>query len=493
MPEDLTFMSALEMARLYRSRDLSPVEAVDHFLDRIDRLNPDLNAFVLVLHEEARIKARAAEAALASGAPTGPLHGIPIAIKDLFDFKAGVPNTFGSKPFAGFVPEVSSTYVERLEQAGAIVLGKTNTPEMGHKGITDNLLWGPTSTPFAPGKNAGGSSGGSAAALAAGLAPLAQGSDAGGSIRIPAAFCGVYGLKASYGRVASVSRPDGFFSHTPFIHAGPMARTVADTALMLESMAGEHPRDPFSLPGDGSGYLAAVDQSIAGKRIAYSPDFGVFPVDNQVRAIVADALPAFEAAGASVEEIPLRLPRSHQELAALWIRQMGVLYAEVAASFKAGGLDLLGDHRHHLCREFIQLLEGGADVGAVDYKLDDVIRTEVFDAIQDVFDTYDFLVTPTLAVPFVDNAGDGTTIGPTTIDGEDVEPCIGWCLTHPVNYTGHPAASIPGGFCAEGVPVGMQIIGRRFADASVLAASAAFEREHPWFSSYLDLERGRTS
>src|SRR5205823_3707715 len=212
------------------------VEVVDYFLDRIDRDNHTVNAYVLVLHEDARRLAREAEKAVVSGARLGPLHGLPIAIKDLFDFKAGVPNTFGCKPFRDWTPAVSATYVSRLEAAGAIVLGKTNTPEFGHRGLTDNYLFGPTSTPFRPGKNAGGSSGGSAAAVADGLAPIAQGSDGGGSIRIPAAWCGVYGFKPSFGRVATVARPDAFLLAVPFAHAGPLARSVADAVLMLNAI-----------------------------------------------------------------------------------------------------------------------------------------------------------------------------------------------------------------------------------------------------------------
>src|SRR5437588_2528516 len=290
MSEDLCFMPATEMAARIRRRALSPVEAVEAFLTRIGTRNSAINAYVTVVADQARAAARAAERAVMSGAPLGPLHGLPIALKDLYDFKAGVRNTFGAKPLADYVPDSDATYVHRLEAAGAIVLGKTNTPEFGHKGVTDNLLVGPTSTPFAPGKNAGGSSGGSAAAVADGLAALAQGTDGGGSIRIPAAFCGVYGFKASWGRVAVATRPNAFGWHTPFVHSGPLARTVEDAALMLGVMAGPHPRDPYSLPDDGTAYQAATHRSIGGLRVAYSARFGDFPVDQQVHDVVRAAV-----------------------------------------------------------------------------------------------------------------------------------------------------------------------------------------------------------
>src|SRR5437667_326618 len=397
--DELAYMPATEIAARIARRDLSPVEVVDAFLDGIARRNQTVNAYVLVLHEEARRLAREAEKAVVSGATLGPLHGLPIAIKDLFDFKAGVPNTFGCKPFKDWAPTVSATYVARLEEAGAIVLGKTNTPEFGHRGITDNYLFGPTSTPFRIGKNAGGSSGGSAAAVAAGLAPLAQGSDGGGSIRIPAAWCGVYGFKASFGRVAAVARPDAFMLAVPFAHAGPIARSVADAALMLGVMSGPDDRDPYSLPAEGADYAAATRRPVAGMRVAWSPELG-------------------------------------------------------------------------------------GSQSALDYRRDDVIRTEVLDALQDVFDECDILVCPTLAGLPVDNATDGNTLGPAEINGHSVDRLLGWCLTYPFNFTGHPAASIPAGLSRDGLPVGLQIAGRRFADETVIAASAAFEQARPWAAAY---------
>ena len=483
--EELCFTPATELASRIRRRDLSPVELVEAFLQRIEKRNAGINAYVTVLGDEAREAAREAERVVGSAEPPGPLHGVPVAIKDLFDYKAGVRNTFGSKPLASYVPRQTATYVERLEDAGAIVLGKTNTPEFGHKGATDNLLFGPTSTPFAPGKNAGGSSGGSAAVVADGLCAIAQGTDAGGSIRIPASFCGVYGFKASFGRVASATRPDAFLSHTPFSHSGPLSRTVEDAALMLGVMAGPHPRDPFSLPDTGIDYIVATRRPIEGMRVAYSPNFGIFPVEERVLAVVAEAVRAFDDAGARVEEVGVGLGYDNRELSELWMREMGVRSAEIVANLKdAGVADLLGEHRDDLTPEFAGLLEKGHGMGAVEYRKDEVVRTEVFDAIQDIFEGYDLLVTPTLAVPPFDNATDGNTVGPSEVNGEEVDPLLGWCLTYPINFTGHPAASVPAGFTDDGLPVGLQIVGRRFADEAVLAASAAFERVRPWHDSY---------
>jgi amidase/aspartyl-tRNA(Asn)/glutamyl-tRNA(Gln) amidotransferase subunit A len=481
-----TTARATELAARIRRGDLSPVTAVEECLERIHERDEDLNAFVTVLDEEARERAHEAEAAVEAGAELGPLHGVPIAIKDLFDFKSGVRNTMGSKPFEEYVPEQSATYVERLEAAGAIVVGKTNTPEFGHKGTTDNRIQGPTSTPFDLDRNAGGSSGGSAAAVADGIVPIAQGSDGGGSVRIPASFCGVYGFKPSFGRVAQAIRPDAFLTHTPTIHAGPITRSVEDAALMAEVMTGPHPRDPLSVPDENPDYLGAVRRGIDDVDVAYSPDFEVFPVDERVRTVVDDAVDAFETAGATVERVDVGLNHDQMELAELWLREIGMLYHSAAEGFKQDGLDLLGDHRDELCSEFAALLEETRGLSAIDYKRDEHLRTEVYDAIQDVFIDYDVLVTPTLAVPPVENEDDPDvqTVGPTEVDGEPVDPLIGWCLTYPINFTGHPAASVPAGLTDDGLPVGLQIVGDRFADTDVLAASGALERARPWHDTY---------
>jgi amidase/aspartyl-tRNA(Asn)/glutamyl-tRNA(Gln) amidotransferase subunit A len=486
MSFDITDHSAAGLASDIRRGVVSPVDAVEAAIDRIDAYNDDLNAVVTRLDDEARERAREAEHAVQRGESLGPLHGVPIVIKDLFDFKAGVRNTIGSKPFADFVPEETAPYVQRLEDAGAIILGKTNTPEFGHKGTTDNQLFGPTANPFDLDRNPGGSSGGSAAAVAAGLVPAAQGTDGGGSVRIPAAWCGLVGFKPTFGRVPMVSRPDGFFNHTPFIHSGALARTTEDAALLVDVMSGPHPRDPLSVPDDGTDFLGAVRRGIEGMQVGYNPNFDVFPVDPRVRDVVDDAVGALEDAGATVERVDLGVEQSHEELTDLWIRQIGSLYHSAVEGFKDDGLDLLGGHREEMSPEFVEMLDETRDQTMIGMKRDDHARTALFDTLQDAFVEYDLLVTPTLAVPPVENAGpgEGETLGPSKVDGEAVDPLIGWCLTHPINATGHPAASVPAGLTDAGLPVGMQVISRRFADDDVFAAAGAVERVRQWHDDY---------
>jgi len=485
----ICFAPAHELARLMRERELTVPEVVAAHLARIERRNPPLGAYVHMMTEQARATAAALQHELDRGEVRGPLHGVPIAIKDLEDV-AGVPTTCGSRAMAGNVPEQDAILTARLRAAGAVILGKTNTPEFGHKGTTDNLVFGPTSSPFAAGTNAGGSSGGSAAAVADGLAAIAQAGDGGGSIRIPASLCGVYGIKPSWGRVAHSYRPGGFL-FTPFVQHGPVARTVRDAALMLAEIVGPHARDPLSLPDDGLDYIGACDRSIEGLRVAYSPDLGIFPIDRRVRVVVDDAVGALRGAGATVEQVELAVRYPQERLSLIWRRVIAVQHAQMVASMRAEGTDLLAlgaDGLEPALHDYLALAE---TISAVDYKLDDVVRTHVFDAVQDVFERYDLLVSPTLSVPVVANADDGMTVGPSEVEGEAVDPLIGWCPTYIFNFTGHPAASIPAGLTPEGYPVGMQIVGPRLCDDVVLAASAAFEAVRPWADTYPGLRAAR--
>ncbi len=483
LSDEIAHLSATDLALRIRRHDLSSVEVVDAFIARIEARNPSLNALVHLGFEDARARAREAEQALMSGAALGPLHGVPTAIKDLFDFKPGWPSTFGGvRALKDFIPDFYCAFAERIEQAGAILLGKTNSPVMGFRGTCDNPLFGPSHNPFDLAKNTGGSSGGSAAAVADGLLPFAEGTDGGGSIRIPASWCGVYGYKASFGRIPFFAGANAFGGTTPFLFEGPITRTVEDAALALTALAGYDARDPFSLD-EQVDFTLATRGSIHGWKIAYSPNFDVFPVDHRVAEAVAKAVRAFEEAGAVVEEVSVGIKRPQRELSDLWCRLITPLNVQTLEIFKANGVDLLRDHQADFPAEYLHWIERGYKMSALDFFNDQATRSEIYGAIQTVLGDYDLLVTPTLACLPVENASDGNTIGPSEINGEAVDPLIGWCLTYLINFSGHPAASIPAGMI-DGLPVGMQIIGRRYADGDVLAASAAFERLRPWVHTY---------
>ncbi|HZI37434.1 MAG TPA: amidase, partial [Acidimicrobiia bacterium] len=442
---------------------------IDATIERIEQRNPTLNAIVYKGYEEARARARQTEEALARQETTGPLAGVPVVMKDLFDFKPGWPATFGGIPaMKDFSIDGYCVWAERMEAAGAIIVGKGNSPAMGFRGACDNYLFGPTGNPFDVTRNSGGSSGGSAAAVADGLVPLAEGTDGGGSIRIPSAWCGVFGFQPSPSRVPTVVRPNAFAGVSPYIYEGPITRNVADAALAMDVLAGYHPGDPFTYH-DEPDFASVTDGAIAGWKVAYSPDFGVYPVAPEIRKVVGEAVRVFEELGAEVTEVDISLDLDQGELADLWCRLIMPLSLDAFANLKRGGLDIIGEHRRDLPPEFLRWYDHVAQMSVMEYFDDNSKRTQVFDALQAVFSEHRILVTPTLACMPPVNKKDGETRGPTVIEGVEVDPLIGWCLTYFTNFTGHPAASAPAGL-SEGMPVGMQIIGRQRADADVLRA-----------------------
>lgn len=478
---DVPFTSAAVLAQQIRQGERSPVAVVDAYLDRIAERNDVTNAYVTLIADDARERARAIEQAIEDGADPGPLAGVPVALKDLFGFKAGVPATMGSAAVGEFVPEESAVVTERLEAAGAVVLGTTNTPEFGHKLVTENDLHGRTSTPFDPDRVSGGSSGGSAAAVADGLAGIAQGSDLGGSIRIPAACCGVYGIKPSFGRVPSAGRPDAFALDSPFASVGPLARTVRDAALALDVFAGPHPSDPHSLPAPASStrYRDATDRAVDDLAVAYSPTLGLFDVAESVRDVTDDAVDDLASVVAHVDRTDPPYDGALSDLRYAFTQLSTVLFASLVDGLEHDGLIGDGD-REKLSSSVQMLLQIGEGSDALAYKQADRPRTAFYDAVESVFAEYDLLVTPTAAVPPFEHGRDG----PQDVDGEAVaNPVLDWCFTWPFNLTGHPAASIPAGF-VDGLPVGLQVVGPRHADETVLAASAALERVRPWHDAY---------
>ncbi|APW99166.1 amidase [Halobiforma lacisalsi AJ5] len=467
----LTALSATELADRIRRREITATEAVEAHLERIRERDDEIDAFVTVTGERALEAAAEADRALERGEAVGPLHGVPIALKDLGGLKEGVRHTFGSALFADHVAERTAAIVERLEDAGAIVVGKTNTPPFGHKGTTINDVVGPTASPIDTDLNAGGSSGGSAAAVAAGMVPIATGSDAGGSIRIPAACCGVYGFKPTFGLVPDDGRPSAFGRSTHNVTKGPLTRSVEDAALALSTMAGPDPADPRSVPVDIDPF-AALERPASELRIAYSPDLEAFPVEDDVRAVAEDALGAFEAAGATVEEVRVDHGYSMAELGEAVEPTFTTAMLRAATTLEeSAGIDLR-EHEDEVPDSLLEMIRTGEEYGPADLARTEPVRTDVFDAVQDVLAEYDVLVTPTLS-----RVGVGLREDPGVAAWD-------WSLAWPFNWTGHPAASAPAGLTERGYPVGIQLVGRRFEDGTVLAASAALERERPWDRLY---------
>ncbi len=459
--DDLCWRSATELAAQIRSKKVSPVEVIDAVLDRIDRVNPRLNAYVTVTAEAARREARAAERALTRrSARLGPLHGVPFSVKDLV-ITRGVRTTFGTPLFADNVPTEDAPMVERLKAAGGIMLGKTNTPTFGWIGATHNLLFGVTRNPWNLERTPGGSSGGASAAVAAGLGPLAIGTDGGGSIRIPASCAGIFGHKPSYGRIPTYP-PSAAWSLS---HVGPLTRTVADAALALSVCAGPDPRDQYSIPADGADYLKAVRGGVKGLRIAYSDDLGfVDALDAEVRAVCGQAARVFRTLGGRVETVSPGWPSPRE------------CWYEIFCGGLTTRLAPFGHRRDAIEPGLRQIMEAMLANPPTKYVQAWFDRLAWVQRPRALFEKYDLLLTPTIACPPFACGLDN----PTEIGGKPIDP-YGWVpFTFPFNLTGQPAASVPCGFTADGLPIGLQIVGRALDDATVLRAAAAFERARPW-------------
>ncbi|HMI81714.1 MAG TPA: amidase [Solirubrobacterales bacterium] len=471
---DPALWPATALAAAIARRELSPVEAMAATIARVERCEPDCNAFVDLRLEEAMERAGAAEAAVARGEPVGPLHGVPFAIKDLSDAKRGWRHTRGSRAFADCLAAADSPAVARLEAAGAIALGTANSSELGHKSVTDNELAGPTSSPRAPGRNAGGSSGGSAAAVAAGMAALATGSDGAGSLRVPASACGVFTLKPSFGSVPAASRPNGFRSAWPMAQGGVLTRSVADAALALDLLCRPHRADPLALPPPARGLAAGLGEgSLAGLRVGLCLDWGGFPIEADVLDALAPFLADLERMGARVEPEGLhRVPV--EDLGAAIRRGVGLALADLVET------DIEPARRSLLEATTRELAAEGAAVSGLQLRRDERLRTALFDRFQAALERHDVLVGPAVGVAAVANGPCGRTVGPSRIAGRAVDPLLGWSPAFLVNLTGHPAACVPGAETADGVPVGLQVVGPRLGDRRLLAICAAIERERPW-------------
>jgi len=452
---------ALTLARLIRDKQVSPVAVVEAVLARIEMLQPTVNAFITVTAEEARAAARRAEAAVMGGERLGPLHGVPFSVKDLLPTR-GVRTTMGSLIFADQVPAEDAVPVRRLREAGAILVGKTTTPEFGHKPLTDSPLFGATRNPWDLSRTAGGSSGGAAAAVVSGQAPLALGTDGGGSIRLPASCCGIVGLKPTLGRVPHVSQAD-LFSSTSYI--GPMARTVAETAACFDAIAGFDAGDPYSRPEPADD---PRDVTVRGLRVGWLPRVGNRLVDAEVLAATEAAVRHLDAGGAQVETLDEDVSAFEQTFL---IGLQAGLAARVGAHMAA-----FGDKVAPSLRESV---ERGARWSAVDWVNALGQRTAMYRRVNALFRRFDVLLSPTLSRPAL--AVDHDAFRPITIGGEEAGSIRGAWYPYlwPFNLSGHPALSLPCGVAADGLPIGLQIVGPWYGDRRVLALAGHLERERP--------------
>jgi len=453
--DEIAVLSATDLVAAFRARTLSPVEAVEAGLARIEAFDDRLNAFCLVDVEGARKTAREAAARWVAGTPMGPLDGVPVAVKDLL-LTRGWPTLRGSRTIDPDQHwDVDAPAVARLREAGAVLIGKTTTCEFGWKGVTDNPLTGVTRNPWNPERTPGGSSGGSAAAVAADMVPLAIGTDGGGSIRIPCGFTGLVGLKPTFGRVpAYPASPFGTISHV-----GPMARTIADAALMLAVMAGADHRDWLALPPCGDGWPEGLEDGVAGLRVAFSANLGPVAVDDEVAALVAEAAATFESLGATVEAVDPGFEIPRETFRVIW-------YAGAANALRA----VSEAERAEMDPGLVEVAREGATYSALDLLGAENARAALGIRMGAFHARHDLLLTPTLPIPAFEA---GVEVPP----GSGLERWPDWTpFSYPFNLTGQPAATVPCGLTAGGLPVGLQIVGPRHGDARVLRAARAFER-----------------
>ena len=459
MSSDPARLDALELLRLYGAKQLSPVEAVQAALDRIRRFDTAVAAFSLVDETQALADARASEARWQRGEPQGVLAGVPATIKDLV-LTRGWPTLRGSQVIDADGPwDEDAPATARLREAGAVLLGKTTTPEFGWKGDTDSPLTGITRNPWNPAKTPGGSSGGAAAACALGMGALHVGSDGGGSIRIPAGFTGIYGLKPSFGRVpAAPASPFGTVAHL-----GPMTRSVTDAALMLNVLARPDPRDWLALPYDARDYTAGLEDGVTGLKVAFSPTLGFAEVDPEVAGLVEAAARTFAELGCTVDVVDPEIGNPREIFRLHWY---------------AGAANLLrrfsDEQRGMIDPGLRAIAEEGRRIPLIDYLAATDARAALGQRMRLFHEHYDLLLTPTLPIT-------AFTAGQEMPDGHPGSRWFDWApFSNPFNLTQQPAASVPCGVTSEGLPVGLQIVGPMHADALVLRASRAFERARPW-------------
>ncbi len=471
---ELWQLPACDLRDKIASKKVSPVELMRSVLARAETLQPVLNCFITLIPEQAMKAAQAAEDAVMQGKELGLLHGIPYAVKDLVN-TAGVRTTFGSLLFEHNVPKEDAVAAARVKEAGGLLFGKTTTPEFGHKGLTDGPLFGRTRNAWSAERTSAGSSGGAAVAVAAGIGPIGIATDGGGSTRIPAAANGVVGLKQSNGVIPHSQVADLFGNYT---YVTPMTRTVMDTALMLQAMAGPHPSDPWSIGTVTQDYLAAArpEGDLKGKRIMASPTLGNRFVAKDVRAAHERAIAKLTALGAELVELPADLP----DMEPIW-RVIN------HTTWRARFSDMIRRDGERMTPSLVRQVAMAEQWSGADYQRAMFQRADLFRLVQRWFESADFLVTPTLsrtALPI-----DQDLFEPIVIDGVEAgELRRNWFpYTMPFNITGHPAITVNCGFASDGLPVGLQIVGRFRDEASILRVAALYEASEDWLSRWPEL------
>jgi amidase/aspartyl-tRNA(Asn)/glutamyl-tRNA(Gln) amidotransferase subunit A len=478
------------MGRLVNSGELLPTEIITYFLDRIEKLNPQLTAYTYTRRDEALTAAAKLEAKLAAGEYCGPFAGVPVCLKDFLPSKKGWRNSHGGVEVLTDIDQYDSEFCKAAEHLGAIVIGKTNSPAFGFSGACENVQYGATANPFDTERTSGGSSGGTASAVAAGLAIFGEGGDAGGSIRIPAGWCNLFGFKPSLGTVPSVCRPDAWAATHPYCFNGCLTKTVVDSAIMLNAMAQYNPRDPMSLPINATkDFVALMDKDISGTRIAVTFDFDLWPVvDHRIKEKTWEVAKMLESAGACINLVHFHFKHSLDDIMRTWSTWISVDSALDMMQWKSQGLDIESDFAHQVTEEFLKFNKDAAKIGIREFRHFNEVRTDILDNFEDVFDNYDLILSPTAICLPMPHHQHGHCSAP--IDGKKLPKetdFISFAETALANFVGYPSASVPAGLIEDNrkkLPVGVQLIGRQYCDESIFAVARTLEQINPWIDNF---------
>lgn len=481
-------LSALELGKLVNNKIISPVEVIEYFYKRIQERDRSLNAFSYVEYYDALYEAKMLEAEIMSGNTTKPLAGVPVCLKDFLPSKKGWTHSYGGIEQLVEEDKVDSEFYIAAKKAGAIAIGKTNSPPFGFSGTCSNAMAGPTRNPFDLTRNSGGSSGGTAAAVADGLVLLGEGGDAGGSIRIPSAWCGCYGLKPGLGTVPNINRPDGWSATHPYCVNGAITKTVEDSAIMLYYLRRYDPKDPNSTPVYSKfDYLSELHEGIDGMKIGLTYGFDIFPHDSYVELNLDNAARVLVSAGAEVEPVTFNFKYSALEYADMWCKMLAIDTAIDMENWKdTKNVDLIyNEHQYYeyeesIPRELVNYVESAYKLSIFDMRKFNEMRTEILDEFNRLFyeENYDLILSPVTVCPPVENKGKFVK-GPENWLGTDMNTVIGFAETFLVNFTGHPAASVPTGL-VNGLPFGAQLIGKQHHEYDILKASYVMEKLNPW-------------
>ena len=481
----LEYFDGTKIGQLVNSKEISPVEIIQYFADRIEKRNPTVNAFTYTKIDEALEDAKSLEHKIMKDEYVGPFAGVPVGLKDFLPSKKGWTNSHGGVKHLICVDTEDSTFYASAKALGAIAIGKTNAPAFGFSGCCQNTLYGTTCNPFDTNRTSGGSSGGTAAAVADGLIAFGEGGDAGGSIRIPSGWCNLFGFKPSVGTVPSYCRPDGWAATHPYCFNGVLSKSVRDSALMLNNMAQYNPKDPISLPiNSNKDFLELMNNSIKEMKIGLTYDFDMYEVDERIKKIIESTAKLLEEAGAYVDIVHFNFKHTVDEIMYCWCWAISVDTALDLAMWKENGLDLVKDYREELPEDFIKFNEIASKASIFDMREFNEIRTDILDNFENVFTNFNAIISPTAICPPMLNSDNGRCL---KVNDKILNPelnFISFAETPLANFVGYPSASIPAGLIDSKLPSGLQVICPKYKDEDIFVIARTLEEVQPWYSNY---------